>query len=51
MDAALTLMITCTFENNNKISLRHITVNAIVVKNNQILLVIMEIVWNYIKNI
>lgn len=31
-------MITCTFENNNKISLRHITVNAIVIKNNQILL-------------
>ncbi|MDO9028394.1 MAG: NUDIX domain-containing protein [Candidatus Roizmanbacteria bacterium] len=31
-------MITCTFENNNKASLRHITVNAIVVKNNQILL-------------
>lgn len=31
-------MITCTFENNNKTSLRHITVNAIVVKNNQVLL-------------
>ncbi len=31
-------MITCTFENNNKASLRHITVNAIVVKNNQVLL-------------
>ena len=31
-------MITCTFENNNKTSLRHITVNAIVVKNNKILL-------------
>lgn len=31
-------MITCYFENNNKASLRHITVNAIVVKGNQILL-------------
>ncbi|MEK7597128.1 MAG: NUDIX domain-containing protein [Patescibacteria group bacterium] len=31
-------MITCTFENNNKTSLRHVTVNAIVVKNNQVLL-------------
>lgn len=31
-------MITCTFENNNKTSLRHIAVNAIVVKNNQTLL-------------
>ncbi len=31
-------MITCTFENSNKASLRHITVNAIVVKDNQILL-------------
>lgn len=31
-------MITCTFENNNKALLRHITVNAIVVKSNQILL-------------
>ena len=31
-------MITCTFENGNKASLRHVTVNAIVVKNNQILL-------------
>ncbi len=31
-------MITCTFENNSKASLRHITVNAIVVKDNQILL-------------
>jgi 8-oxo-dGTP diphosphatase len=31
-------MITCTFENNNKSSLRHITVNAIVIKNNQVLL-------------
>jgi len=31
-------MITCTFENNNKTSLRHITVNAIVTKNNQVLL-------------
>lgn len=31
-------MITCTFENGNKTSLRHVTVNAIVVKDNQILL-------------
>lgn len=31
-------MITCTFENNNKALLRHVTVNAIVVKDNQILL-------------
>lgn len=31
-------MINCTFENGNKTSLRHVTVNAIVVKNNQILL-------------
>ena len=31
-------MITCTFENNNKTSLRHVTVNAIVVKDNQVLL-------------
>jgi len=31
-------MITCTFENDNKTSLRHVTVNAIVVKDNQILL-------------
>lgn len=31
-------MITCLFENNNKTSLRHVTVNAIVVKDNQILL-------------
>lgn len=31
-------MITCTFENGNKASLRHVTVNAIVVKDNQILL-------------
>lgn len=31
-------MITCIFENNNKTSLRHVTVNAIIVKNNQILL-------------
>src|SRR3990167_10600025 len=31
-------MITCTFENKNKASLRHVTVNAIVVKDNQILL-------------
>lgn len=31
-------MITCTFENNNKTSLRHITVNTIIVKNDQILL-------------
>ena len=31
-------MITCTFENNNKTSLRHVTVNAIVIKNNQVLL-------------
>lgn len=31
-------MINCFFENNDKASLRHITVNAIVIKNNQILL-------------
>lgn len=31
-------MITCTFENNSNASLRHITVNAIVVKDNQVLL-------------
>jgi len=31
-------MINCTFENGNKTSLRHVTVNAIVVKDNQILL-------------
>ena len=31
-------MITCYFENNNKTSLRHVTINAIVVKNNQVLL-------------
>jgi len=31
-------MITCVFENNNKTSLRHVTVNAIVLKDNQILL-------------
>lgn len=31
-------MITCYFENNNKAFLRHVTVNAIVVKDNQILL-------------
>lgn len=30
-------MITCTFENGNKTSLRHITVNAIIIKNGQIL--------------
>jgi len=30
-------MITCTFENGSKTSLRHITVNAIIIKNNQIL--------------
>lgn len=31
-------MITCYFEDNNKTSLRHVTINAIVVKNNQVLL-------------
>jgi 8-oxo-dGTP diphosphatase len=31
-------MITCTLENNNQVLLRHVTVNAIVVKNNQVLL-------------
>jgi 8-oxo-dGTP diphosphatase len=31
-------MITCFFENNNKAFLRHVTVNALVIKNNQILL-------------
>ncbi len=30
-------MITCSFENGNKTSLRHVTVNAIVVKNDKIL--------------
>ena len=30
-------MITCSFENGDKTSLRHVTVNAIVVKNDQIL--------------
>ncbi len=31
-------MITCTFENNNKAFLRHVTVNTVVIKHNQILL-------------
>jgi 8-oxo-dGTP diphosphatase len=31
-------MITCTFENGDKTFLRHLTVNAIVIKNNQVLL-------------
>lgn len=31
-------MITCFFENNNKTSLRHITVNAIVIKDHKVLL-------------
>lgn len=31
-------MITCIFENNNKTSLRHITVNAVVMKDNCVLL-------------
>ena len=31
-------MITCSFENGDKTSLRHLTVNAIVIKNDQILL-------------
>ncbi len=31
-------MITCTFENNNKALLRHVTINAIVIKNDQVLL-------------
>lgn len=31
-------MITCYFENNNKAFLRHVTVNALVIKNNHILL-------------
>ena len=31
-------MITCTFENNNKASLRHVTVNAIVIKESIVLL-------------
>lgn len=31
-------MINCVFENGNKASLRHVTVNAIVIKNNQVLL-------------
>jgi len=31
-------MMTCIFENNNKSSLRHVTVNAIVIKDNKILL-------------
>ncbi|XOB41144.1 MAG: NUDIX hydrolase [Candidatus Nealsonbacteria bacterium] len=32
-------MITCFFENNNKVFLRHVVVDNIVIKNNQILLV------------
>ena len=31
-------MITCSFENGNKTSLRHVTVNAIVVKDDRVLL-------------
>ncbi len=31
-------MITCTFENKNSTSLRHLTVNAIVIRDNQVLL-------------
>ena len=31
-------MITCTFEDNKKAFLRHVTVNAVVVKDNQVLL-------------
>lgn len=31
-------MITCIFENGNKTSLRHITVNAIIIKDNKVLL-------------
>ena len=31
-------MIICSFENGNKTSLRHVTVNAIVIKDNQVLL-------------
>ena len=31
-------MITCYFENNNKASLRHVTVNAMVIKDHKILL-------------
>ncbi|QQG43983.1 MAG: NUDIX hydrolase [Candidatus Roizmanbacteria bacterium] len=31
-------MLTCYFENNNKTSLRHVTVNAVVVKGSQVLL-------------
>jgi len=31
-------MIICIFENNNKASLRHVTLNAIVIKDNQVLL-------------
>jgi len=31
-------MITCSFENGDKTSLRHLTVNALVIKNDQILL-------------
>ncbi|MFC1711370.1 NUDIX hydrolase [Patescibacteria group bacterium] len=31
-------MITCKFENGNKVSLRHVTVNAILVKGNKVLL-------------
>lgn len=31
-------MITCTFENNNKALLRHVTVNAIIIKDRQVLL-------------
>lgn len=32
-------MITCTFENNGKASLRHVTIGAIIVRDNKILLV------------
>lgn len=32
-------MLKCTFENNHQTSLRHVTVDAIVIKNEQILLV------------
>lgn len=32
-------MITCNFENNRKASLRHVTVDAIIIKDNKILLV------------
>lgn len=44
-------MITCIFENNNKASLRHVTVNAIVVKDNQVLLGKKKIAFDHGDNL